>query len=86
MPRPGQPNELASWLASEQVCASPTIRLALVQAVFGTLSDIYLLVIPIKSVFQLQLPTSRKVGVSAVFMTGTMSVSNSLFFASRYQY
>lgn len=77
MPHPGQPNDLPTWELRAGDCNIPSIRLALVQGVFGTLSDIYLLVVPIRSVFQLHLPTSRKLGVSAIFMTGIMSVFTS---------
>ena len=78
LPRPGQPDDLPTWASHFQGCNIQAEQLALVQGVFGTLSDIYLLVIPIKSVFQLQLPTGRKLGVSAIFMTGIMLVYSAL--------
>lgn len=78
MPRPGQPSDLATWLSRSQECSGPSQRLAVVQGVFGTLSDMYLLVIPIQSVFQLQLPTNRKLGVSAIFMIGIIAIACSL--------
>ena len=72
MPKPGQPNDDATWLSRAVECSLPSQHLAIAQAVFGTISDIYLLVIPIQSIFQLKLPTERKIGVSAIFMIGIM--------------
>ena len=43
-------------------------------ASFNSLSDCYLLVIPIQLIFQLKLPTGRKIGVSAIFLVGIMFV------------
>jgi hypothetical protein len=42
------------------------------QCSFGALSDIYLLVLPIRVVSQLHLPIGRKLGVSAVFLCGLL--------------
>ena len=72
MPKPGQPDDDATWLTRAIECSSPSQHLALAQAVFGTISDIYLLVIPIQSIFRLKLPMQRKIGVSAIFMIGVM--------------
>jgi len=74
MPKPGQPNDAAHWLLRTKDCSKPSQHLAIAQAAFGTLSDFYLLVIPIHSIFQLNLPTRRKIGVSAIFLVGIMSV------------
>lgn len=74
IPKPGQPNDAASWSLRAEQCSLPSQHLAIAQGVFGTISDIYLLVIPIHSIFQLKLPTERKIGVSAIFMIGIMSV------------
>lgn len=72
LPKHGQPDDAATWRLSFAECDRPAQNLALCQGIFGTLSDIYLLVIPIRSIFQLHLPLERKVGVSAVFMSGIM--------------
>lgn len=72
LPRAGQTD--TTWLLHFNQCAVPSRHLAVCQGVFGTLSDIYLLVIPIRSIFQLHLPLDRKIGVSAVFMIGVMWV------------
>ena len=37
---------------------------------FNILSDFYLLVIPLPAVWALQLPTAKKLGISAMFLTG----------------
>ena len=39
---------------------------------FGVVVDVYILILPIVAVLQLQLPTERKVGVICVFMTGSL--------------
>ena len=72
MPKPGQSSKDTTWRTRARECGTPSKHLALVQAVFGTISDFYLLVILIQSIFQLQLPMKRKVGVSAIFMIGIM--------------
>ncbi len=40
-------------------------------AAVGLGIDVYLLVLPITAVLQLQLPTRRKIGVILIFLTGT---------------
>ena len=72
MPKPGQPNDDATWLLRTEKCVPSSQHLAVAQAVFSAVSDIYLLVIPIRSIFQLKLPMERKIGVSAIFMIGIM--------------
>lgn len=49
-------------------------RMAIVNGAFGNLSDIYLLIIPIRSIFQLQLPIRRKFEVSSIFLIGILWV------------
>lgn len=72
MPKPGQPDDNAAWILRAPECGLALRHLAIVQAVFSTISDMYLLVIPIRSIFQLKLPVERKIGVSAIFMIGIM--------------
>ena len=72
MPKPGQRSDDATWLLRGVEAGVPSRILAIVQSAFGTLSDIYLLVIPIQMIFQLHLPFQRKVGVSAIFMIGIL--------------
>ncbi len=38
--------------------------------IFNILSDFYILVIPLPAVWGLQLPTRKKIGISAMFLTG----------------
>lgn len=65
-PRLGQ-----TFLAFSQ---SPTELRSLVLSVpisaIGLAIDIYLLILPITAVMQLQLPTRRKIGVIMIFLTG----------------
>ena len=70
MPKPSQPDDTTTWRLRAQECSLPSQYLAIVQSVFGTVSDIYLLVIPIQSIFKLHLEMKRKIGVSAIFMIG----------------
>ena len=72
MPKPGQPDDTDSWIQRARDSNHPSRHLALAQAVFGTISDIYLLVIPLQAIFQLKLPMDRKIGVSAIFMIGVV--------------
>ena len=72
LPKHGYSDDLAIWRLRTYECAHPSQVLAICQSVFGTLSDIYLLVIPIHSIFQLHLPLERKIGVSAIFTIGIM--------------
>ncbi|MCJ1346583.1 hypothetical protein MMC31_004801, partial [Peltigera leucophlebia] len=45
-----------------------------VQGIFNIVSDFYVLVLPLPVVWKLQLPLRKKIAVSAVFMTGLLSV------------
>lgn len=51
---------------------SKMIEMSLIVGIFGVISDLYLLIIPIPAVLQLQLPTRQKVGVLTVFLTGLL--------------
>lgn len=51
---------------------SKMIDMSLSVGIFGVVSDLYLLIIPIPAVLPLQLPTRQKVGVLAVFLTGLL--------------
>ena len=44
----------------------------LVAGAFGILSDFYILCLPISSVWQLHLSVRRKIGVTAIFMSGLL--------------
>ncbi len=66
-----------------QVFYSPRVpygvTLAVVQGAVNVWSDLYILRLPIPGVWQLQLPLGKKIGVSAMFLTGLlcMTCSNS---------
>ena len=74
MPTRDQPDTTTGWRTRMTETYDFNKKTLIAQATFGTLSDIYLLMIPLRSIFQLQLPMNRKFGVSAVFLIGVMSV------------
>ena len=51
-----------------------TMVMTYVQGIFNIVSDFYVLVLPLPVVWKLQLPLRKKIGVSAVFMTGLLLV------------
>lgn len=55
-------------------CVVQARTLATFQASFNIASDIYLLCIPMPVISNLQLSTKKKIGVIAMFMTGSLSV------------
>lgn len=67
-PKAGQ--DYAETFRTER-CRKSTV-FGIVQGVFGIVSDLYLLVIPIPAVMGLQMPRRRKLGVIAIFMTGLL--------------
>ena len=74
LPGPDQSKDLTAWYTRSIKCAEPSLRFAVAEGLFSSLSNIYLFVIPVRLVFGLHLPFLRKLGVSAVFATGVMSV------------
>jgi hypothetical protein len=72
VPSPGQPDSGKIW-ASRVIKNQVLLRiLSAILGAFGALSDIYLLVIPIRAIFHLQLPIRRKFGVSSIFLIGIL--------------
>lgn len=67
-------SDVGGWTSatSQARCALPNQRLALGSGIFSFISDVYVLSIPIFLVSALQLPLRRKIGVVAIFLTGTM--------------
>ena len=65
------PRKRGTWAA---MAASPlefkTLVLSVPIAAVGLGINVYLLVLPITAVMQLQLPTRRRIGVILIFMTG----------------
>ena len=72
MPRPGGSDDSASWYRRSYECHVSWEHLNVVQGVFGTIGDVYLLAVPIQSIFRLKLPVERKIRVGAIFMIGVM--------------
>jgi hypothetical protein len=66
-PRPGE--TLSSRLQTTSA-GSDSLALSVPQSVVGLAIDLYILILPIIALAQLQLPRRRKVGISLIFMTG----------------
>ena len=46
--------------------------MGIIQGVFGLLSDVYIFILPLPSLWGLQMRLRRKLGISAIFLTGLM--------------
>jgi hypothetical protein len=68
LPRAGQ----GGWTSPATLlrCEKPMQNLSSVQGIFNAISDFYVLALPLQLVWQLKMSSSRKLGVSAIFMTG----------------
>ncbi|KUJ24524.1 uncharacterized protein LY89DRAFT_745434 [Mollisia scopiformis] len=66
------PGHGETWLSKAEYgsCAPTEIKLAHAQGIFGFISDLYIVAIPLWIVSHLRLPTKRKAGVMVVFLTG----------------
>lgn len=53
-------------------CGQTQLNISVAQGLFNSISDLYVLTIPISLVVKLHLPLKRKVGVSAIFLTGLL--------------
>lgn len=70
-PKDGQSQySYLSALASDQ--CTRTHPLIIMTGVVNVASDLYLIVLPLPAVWALNLPLRRKVGISAIFLTGSM--------------
>lgn len=49
-----------------------TATLAIVQGVFGLASDIYIFILPLPMIYNLHLPSRKKLGLLLVFMAGIL--------------
>ena len=72
VPDPSGPNDDRAWLKQSKTCRPAVVKIAFAQGIFGTISDIYLLVIPLQIILRLNLATQRRIGMVAVFGTGIM--------------
>ena len=68
------PSNGLNWLAASQTkrCIH-SAYFGVVQGAFNVASDFGLLILPLPAVWSLQLPVAKKLGVSAIFMTGLMA-------------
>ena len=69
LPRHGQ-----SWTEAvlSSRCHKQTIILGYVQGPFNILSDLYLLFLPLSSVWQLHLPLRKRLGIAVIFLSGSL--------------
>lgn len=51
-------------------CPAEAARLGIAQGVGNIIGDFYLLIMPMPVVWKLQLSLQKKIGVTAIFMTG----------------
>ncbi|KAI1293943.1 hypothetical protein F5Y03DRAFT_326887 [Xylaria venustula] len=68
------PVEWANKLKASS-CSQPVYNLNAAVGLFGVLSDIYVLMIPVSMVYKLRIPRSRKFGILGIFLTGLLAVS-----------
>ncbi|KAF2843083.1 hypothetical protein M501DRAFT_1012451 [Patellaria atrata CBS 101060] len=78
LPGPGQADSYEIWVQRAVNGSKHGTSLVLAQSIFGFISDTYLLIVPVQLIFKLQLPLSRKIGVSAIFATGLIAVACSI--------
>ena len=77
-PRTGQSQKefLLAW--SSPQCHRIAPFLVSIGAV-NIASDLYLIILPLPAVWQLQMPKRKKVGISVVFLTGTMYITFTIY-------
>lgn len=68
IPRPGE--TLIGTILSNNVAS--LIPISVAQAGVNVASDFYIFLLPIPGVVQLQMPTRKKIGVCAIFATGSL--------------
>jgi len=69
VPRNGQTWQYTTYYGT---CTMAQERNSMVNGIFGLISDLYILVIPLWLVSHLSLPPKRKLGVMGVFLTGVL--------------
>lgn len=71
---PCVPRHEEQWLSKTLHGACPTaqVKTAQAQGIFGLISDLYILAIPISQVSRLSLAPKRKAGIMVVFLTGLL--------------
>lgn len=56
-------------------CSQPVYNLNASVGLFGALSDLYILIIPVSMVSKLRIPRNRKIGILTIFLTGLLAVA-----------
>ncbi|KAI1112149.1 hypothetical protein F5Y14DRAFT_278706 [Nemania sp. NC0429] len=56
-------------------CSQPVYNLNASVGLFGVLSDLYILIIPVSMVYNLRIPRNRKIGIVTIFLTGLLAVA-----------
>ena len=71
VPKPGVPWEIADDTYN---CIVVSDLFSIIMGAISVFSDIYVICIPIPVVWQLQLPTRKRIGISVIFITGVLWV------------
>ncbi|KAI0003479.1 hypothetical protein F4779DRAFT_97597 [Xylariaceae sp. FL0662B] len=73
------PRSPDTWLlkVSSGACPAVQVRISLAHGIFGLISDLYILAIPIWQVSGLSIAPKRKVGILIVFLTGLLAIASS---------
>ena len=63
-----------TWLESQKTnrCASTTKPLDFSQGIIGVISNLFIYILPLPVIWQLQMPLRRKIGISSIFATGLL--------------
>ncbi|KAL9069708.1 MAG: hypothetical protein Q9157_006058 [Trypethelium eluteriae] len=72
VPSPSHYTILEAWGLQAEKSSVTMLQLAVSQSVFGTVSDIYLFVIPIQLIVKLNMTLQRKIGILTIFATGLL--------------
>ena len=51
--------------------------MGVIQGIFGLVTDLYIFILPLPMLWRLQMPLKRKLGITAIFLTGLGHVSRS---------
>ncbi|GAW17944.1 hypothetical protein ANO14919_074130 [Xylariales sp. No.14919] len=59
-------------------CSQPVYNLNAAVGLFGVISDLYVLIIPVSMVYKLRIPRNKKIGILGIFLTGLLAVASSI--------
>ncbi|KAI0102812.1 hypothetical protein GGR51DRAFT_526284 [Nemania sp. FL0031] len=59
-------------------CSQPVYNLNAAVGLFGVVSDLYVLLIPVSMIYKLRIPRNRKLGILGIFLTGLLAVALSI--------